>query len=128
MPDLLQMVVNLRMPMTALAFDDTLVSVTSTTETEVKYFRFSIFPQSKYTYCFVRVSLYTEGGTGILSIYIDNETTARKTFSTNVTTENVFEDYFYIGDLSSGIHTFRVKLSNSEGYKTYNKLLEVFAR
>lgn len=128
MPDLLQLVVNYRMPMTALAFDDTRVSVTGTSETEVKYFRFSVFPQSKYTTCFVRVSLWVNGGTGTLNIYIDNEATPRLTFSTNLATEQIFEQSFYIGDLSSGLHTFRVKMKNSGSYTTYSELLEVFAR
>jgi len=118
-----------RLPLIFLGADDTRKSVTGTTETEVKYFRFnqpSINPFNKIK---VNLSLWVTGGNGIASIYIDDEASPRLTLNTNSTSEKILSGEFNIGDLSAGIHTLRLKIKNdTSGQTVYTELLEVYAR
>ena len=115
--------------MIIIAFDDTRKSVKGTTETEVKYFRFSISNTwAKWKQLIVVVSIWVDGGTGTVKIYIDDETSPRLSFSSASTTEEIKKGTINVGDLAEGIHTLRVKLVNSGDYTTYTELLEVYAR
>ncbi|RLG77358.1 MAG: hypothetical protein DRO12_02460 [Thermoprotei archaeon] len=112
-----------------LVFDDTQKSVSGTTETEVKHFRFS--KTSSYTNwkkLTVVASLWVDGGTGTLKIYINDETSPRLSLSTTNTSESVVSGEIDISDLGEGVHTLRVKLVNDGSYNTYTELLEVYAQ
>lgn len=118
-----------RLPMVFLGADDTQKSVTGTSETEVKYFRFNQPSINPFNIIKVNLSLWVNGGTGSAKIYIDNEASPRLTLSTTSTSENILSGEFSIGDLSAGIHTLRVKIvNNTAGRTTYTELLEVYAR
>jgi len=110
-----------------LAFDDTQKSVSGTTETEIKYFRFIKDDFTRFTRLIVRATLWVSGGTGYLKLYIDDETSPRLTLSTTSTSETTVHGSADISDLSTGVHTVHIKLVNSESYDTYNKLIEVLA-
>lgn len=107
-----------------LVWDDTQVSVSGTTETEKKNFRFFKIGHSTV---YVRLTAWVSGGTGYVKVYVDSESSARLTLSTTSTSETKLESYFSIADLADGVHTIRLKLSNSGSYVTYQQLLEVYA-
>lgn len=111
---------------TLVASDDTQLSVSGTTETEIKNFRFGKTAYSPYGRFHVIASLWVSGGTGYLRVFVDSEATPRLTLSTNSTSETLLEGDFSITDLANGIHTVRVKLYNSGAYNTYSELLEVW--
>jgi len=118
-----------KFPMVFIGADDTRCSVTGTTESEVKYMRFSQPSLNAYNIMRVNVSLWVTGGTGSLKVYLDAETTPRLTLSTTSTSEVYLSGEFNIGDLTAGIHTLRVKIvNNTSGQTTYTELLEVYAR
>jgi len=112
-----------------LVFDDTQKSVVGTTETEVKYFRFSKTGSIRRDKLIVIASLWVSGGTGSLKIYIDDESSPRLTLQTTSTTETIVSGEIDISDLANGIHTIHIKLvNNTAGQTTYNELIEVYAK
>ena len=111
-----------------IVWDDTQKSVSGTTETEVKNFRFAKSSAVRaWSKLYVLASLWVSGGTGHLKIYVDGETSPRLDLSTTNTSETVLSGEIDISDLGEGIHTLHVKLVNEGSYDTYNELLEVWA-
>ena len=100
-----------------LAFDDTEATVTGTTETEVKYFRFvrnsSFFNVKRIRFI---VSGYSSSGTGKLKVYIDG--TAYATIDLTSTSEGVYQADVDISSLSDGIHTVSIRLVGGSSSET----------
>jgi len=100
-----------------LAFDDTEATVTGTTETEVKYFRFvrnsSFFNVRKIRFI---VSGYSTSGTGKLKVYIDG--TAYATIDLTSTSEGVYQADVDVSSLSDGIHTVSIRLVGGSSSET----------
>ena len=100
-----------------LAFDDTEATVTGTTETEVKYFRFvrnsSFFNVKKIRFI---VSGYSTSGTGQLKVYIDG--TAYATIDLTSTSEGVYQADVDVSSLSDGIHTVSIRLVGGSSSET----------
>jgi len=111
-----------------IAVDDTQKSVSGTTETTVKQFRFPVTSFNKTDLWHVIVSAWASGGTGYVKFYFDSETSPRLTLSTTSTSETVLESDidFRSNPLSSGMHTCYVKISNSGSYTTYTQWLGVW--
>jgi len=115
----------------AVTFDDTSTTKTGTAETEVKYARFIKTVSIPFTTVLVLASLYTNNasGTAYFKVYVDSEVSERLTLSTTSTTETALEGSFSISDLDAGIHTFKIKIYNSNAsYTTTHKILEVFIK
>ena len=69
-----------------IVWDDTQKSVSGTTETEVKNFRFAKNSAVRaWSKLYVLASLWVSGGTGHLKIYVDGETSPRLDLSTTST-------------------------------------------
>ena len=100
-----------------LAFDDTEATVTGTTETEVKYFRFvrnsSFFNVKRIRFI---VSGYSSSGTGKLKVYIDG--TAYATIDLTSTSEGVYQADVDVSSLSDGIHTVSIRLVGGSSSET----------
>ena len=109
-----------------LAFDDTQVSMSGTTETELKTFRFYKSAYAPFQRLAMLVSLWVSGGTGTLRVYIDAETTPRASYSTASTSEVFATLAFSVADLAYGSHTVRVKCVNSGAYYTYTRYLDAW--
>lgn len=115
-----------RMP---IILDDTAVSVAGVTEVEKKYVRFAVTANTPFKNVRVIISLRTNNasGTAYCKIYVDSESTPRKTLNTTQTGETLVEDTFSISNLSTGIHTLRFKFYNSNAsYVTTSNIMEVF--
>jgi len=112
--------------------DETEVSVTGTTETELKQFLFvQDGPMGTINSFYVQATLKSSSSTATasLKIYIDDETTPRLTLSTTSTDYALQTGYFDVSDLTSGIHTIHIKLASDTATETaYNYLLEFYAR
>ena len=107
-------------------FDDTQVSMSGTTETELKTFRFYKSAYAPFRRIAMLVSLWVSGGTGTLRVYIDAETSPRASFSTTSTSEVFTILSFSVADLAYGPHTVRVKCVNSGAYYTYTRYLDAW--
>jgi len=108
------------------AFDDTQLSMSGTTETELKTFRFyksAYFPVRRIA---IPVSVWVSGGTGTLRVYVDAETTPRASYSTTSTSEVFTILSFSVADLAYGPHTVRIKCVNSGSYYTYTRFLDAW--
>jgi hypothetical protein len=111
------------------AVDDTQKSVTGTTETEVKNFRYAKTSYTTFVNFRIIASLWTSNaaGTAYLKIYVDGGASPSLTLQTTSTSETVLEGDIDISGLTNGIHTFRIKISNSSAsYTTYTEYLAVF--
>jgi len=109
-----------------LAFDDTQVSMSGTTETELKTFRFHRSAYSPVGKVVMVVSLWVSGGTGTLRVYIDAETSPRASFSTTSTSEVFATLSFSVANLAYGPHTVRIRCVNSGAYYTYTRYLDAW--
>jgi len=112
--------------------DETEVSVTGTTETEVKQFSFIQggplgIVASFYVEATMKSSATT--ATATMKIYVDGEATARLTLSTTNTDYTRVSGNFSISDLPAGVHVIHVKLVSSTTTDTaYNQMIEFYAR
>lgn len=113
--------------------DETEVSVTGLTETEVKTFKITksssqitgIQPQKIHLNAEVKTSDVSHEGT--LNIYIDAEGSPRLTVSTTSLTYEMQEDDADISDLTNGSHVVHVKMVSADAAETmYNDLIEIF--
>ena len=99
-----------------LAFDDTPFTVTSSTSTEVKTFRFfksSSFGQMNFIGLEVYVSAYVNAGTGYVEIYIDGN--LQSTISVTSTSEELYKSYIDLTSLGDGGHTVSIRLKTGSG-------------
>ena len=99
-----------------LAFDDTPFTVTSSTSTEVKTFRFfksSSFDQMNFIGLEIYVSAHVDAGTGYVEIYIDNE--LQSSVSVTSTSEELYRSYIDLTSLSDGAHTVSIRLKTGSG-------------
>jgi len=112
----------LRAQLFSLWLDDSTVSSTGTSEVEKKTGRFIIDSNLTIKNIYVAVSLKSSStsGTAYVKIYANSEGTARATFSTTSTSETYQGSFVDVSDLSAGIHTLRLKTSNSGSYTTTN--------
>jgi hypothetical protein len=107
-------------------FDDTQVSMSGTTETALKTFRFYKSAYAPFRRLVMLVSLWVSGGTGTLRVYIDAETSPRASYSTTSTSETFATLAFSVADLAYGAHTVTVKCVNSGSYNTYTQYLDAW--
>jgi len=112
--------------------DDTEVSVTGTTETEVKAL---YFVQGGPLGTIASIEVYAtlkssvDTATATLKIYVDDETTARLSLSTTSTTYGLVSGSMDVSDLAAGLHTLHIKLvSDTAGETAYNQMIEFYAR
>ncbi len=113
-----------------IAFDDTAVTQTGTSETEKKYARFIKSSNVSMNTIRVLASLKTSNasGTAYLKVYMDSDVTASLTLSTTATSETVVEGTFDISGLADGIHTLKIKIYNGKAsYTTTNYIVQVYA-
>ena len=108
---------------------DNVAKLGGVTEVEKKYVRFAVTANTPFKNVRVIISLKTNNasGTAYCKIYVDSESTPRKTLNTTQTGETLVEDTFSISNLATGIHTLRFKFYNSNAsYVTTSNIMEVF--
>lgn len=109
-----------------LALDDTQTSVTGTTYSEVKTFRFAkVSSYSDIETIIVIASLWTTAsGYARLKVYIDS--TEYLALGTAETSEHVVTGVIDVSGLSDGLHDVSIMLANDvSGKTTYHKYLNV---
>lgn len=116
--------------LTTLALDDTELSTTSTTSTELKYARF-VKDSTRNAgwntlYVFVEAYIDTAGETLTIEVYIDSETTPRATISVTANSYTLYGATIDISDLADGLHTVSIRAYVSAG-TGYLKFTGVFA-
>lgn len=110
--------------------DETEVSVTGTTETEVK--TFNIICKSsilEWLGLHVQAEMKTNNAlyTATMRIYVDSEVSARITLNSTGTDYGLESGKADISDLATGRHIVRVKMVSSDAAGTaYNDLIEIF--
>jgi hypothetical protein len=107
-------------------FDDTEVSMSGTTEAELKRFRFYKSAYAPFRRIVIALSAWVSGGTGTVKVYVDAETSPRASFSTTSTSEVFATLSFSVADLAYGPHTVYVKAVNSGSYYTYTRYLDAW--
>ncbi|MGB9614259.1 MAG: hypothetical protein ACPL3B_01995 [Fervidobacterium sp.] len=111
-----------------IAIDDTQKSVSGTTDTTVKQFRFPVTNFNRKRKWHVIVSAWVSGGTGYVKFFFDSESNPRLTLSTTAASESIVEGdiNFLSSPLSVGMHTCYIKISNSGSTTTYTQWLGVW--
>ena len=105
-----------------LALDDTQVSTTSTSPTELKYARFVKDSNKnmdwRTLYVFVEGRVSTSGQTLTVQIFINNEASPRATISITSTSYALYSATIDISDLGNGVHRVGIKayVSGGTGY------------
>lgn len=112
--------------------DETEISVTGLTETDIKFFKFprptsgekGIQAEKLHINAEVKVTGVAQG---TLNVYVDGEGTPRITVTTTSNTFEMQEAETDISDLSSGKHAVRVTLvTDTAGETMTNDLIEIF--
>lgn len=107
-----------------IAVDDTEVSVSGTSETEVKKFTFLKSDLMPFKILIVQLEGKVSGGTGYFRIYIDGS--LKKELTTTSTSYIPLVCAIDVTDLAKGSHEFSLRLLNSGSYNTYNRTIEVY--
>jgi len=107
-----------------LAVDDTVTSVTGSTETTVKTFRFAKIPNyMNVRKLYVVASMWVSGSYGRLRVYIDGVQYLE--LGSSSTSEDVVYGSIDVSGLSNGMHDVEIRLKNDGSYVTYNQYLAV---
>ena len=112
--------------------DETEVSVTGLTETDIKFFKFPRPTSNERGIQAVVMHINAEVkvtgvAQGTLSVYIDGEGTPRMTVTTTSNTFEMSEAEADISDLANGTHSVRVTFVTNDAAETMtNDLIEIF--